>query len=652
MVQTPRAPRDSYDLSDYVTMARRRWAWIVVGVILGIVAGNVAQSRAPESYESTASVLVKPTGVGQSELANPRTRGTINLDTESQLVRSFEVATRAKALLRSPSSPAELAEGVSVTVPPNSEILTIGYEAATPEAAARGAHAFAEGFLANRTAYAKAEIGATVAQLESQAAGLAKQLQEASDRASAAAPGSADRAYAEAQRGLLVQQVSQLNASIQDLKAAKLDAGRIVSDSIPPITPAGPGPRLFLLSGALVGLLLGLILAVARERVDGRLHTAIDVERDLGVPVLVTLPRPTDRSLLTAKERNRYDRLRNIVSAADSAHEIVLLTGADESAPVEEVCRRLVRSLTSAERSAILVDAVPTHLPQHRGLSDVLDGDVSLADATLISGEGATLLVGSRPETLRHLLASPGAEDLFAELRTVADTVVIVGPSAGEAPAQSLGRLSDVVVPVVQLSQTRRATLADAIEQMHAIHATLLGVVVVAKPSWRDRFESRRPQRQVTSRATTPPPPVPAIPPAPAAQVDDLPSRAQWSGSPAEISDAPRAAKPMEPSTAAEADDEAGAGSAAPSPVGSTAGSTALPTDASTRDDVAEVAPVATPGKGKPVPRPPIGPAVKAPYDSAPTDPTDPTDSTASANGARAEQPTEPSGSTPVHSPS
>src|SRR5262245_26320157 len=101
----------SADLSHYLGMLRRHW-WIVLVATLAGLGGGIGITRAmPKVYESSASVLVQPLDQ-DANAQGGRTKGTINLDTEAQLVGSGAVAVKAQQLLRSAESPIELAKNV------------------------------------------------------------------------------------------------------------------------------------------------------------------------------------------------------------------------------------------------------------------------------------------------------------------------------------------------------------------------------------------------------------------------------------------------------------------------------------------------------------------------------------------------------------
>ena len=101
-----------------------------------------------------------------------RTTGTVNLDTEAQLVKSSAVETKAQALLRTAISPQQLGDSVKITVPANTTLLEIAFTAESPAGAQQGAHAFAEAYLQNRSDSAKADVAARVKALQTQIAAL------------------------------------------------------------------------------------------------------------------------------------------------------------------------------------------------------------------------------------------------------------------------------------------------------------------------------------------------------------------------------------------------------------------------------------------------------------------------------------------------
>src|SRR5439155_721439 len=90
----------------------------------------------------------------------------------------------------------------------------------------------------------------------------------------------------------LQDQATPYRTRLADLNAIDVgNAGSIVSPAARPGAPASPKPKLSAAFGGFFGCFLGLLMAFARDRVDGRLRGRVDLEEHLRAPVLATVPR-------------------------------------------------------------------------------------------------------------------------------------------------------------------------------------------------------------------------------------------------------------------------------------------------------------------------------------------------------------------------
>ena len=81
------------DLGDYGALLRRRWMWVVLGLLIGLVAGAAYLQVKTPTYVATAKVKVEST-VADTTQDITRTDGAVNLDTEAQFVTSSPVASK------------------------------------------------------------------------------------------------------------------------------------------------------------------------------------------------------------------------------------------------------------------------------------------------------------------------------------------------------------------------------------------------------------------------------------------------------------------------------------------------------------------------------------------------------------------------------
>ncbi|AGL14578.1 Wzz/FepE/Etk N-terminal domain-containing protein [Actinoplanes sp. N902-109] len=498
------ATRPSADLPHYLGVFRRHWWVVLAATAAGLAVGATVTQATPKVYESTASVLVAPVDQ-DTNASGGRTKSTINLDTEAQLVVSGAVAAKAATLLRSPVSPLELAHDVTVEVPPNTTVLQIGYAADNAKDAQTGSHAFAEAYLRNREETARADLDQRIKTLSTKVKQLTTSLTLINSRLAKASPGSSERSNLESLRSNSQNQLNDLTQKLNTLTTATVSPGQIISDAREPEDPVSPNAPLNIAAGAMIGLLAGLVLAFLRERFDGRLRTPADV-RDRGrIPVLAALDERTtphfDDVLQPYGPGGRvFNRLRNEILANFSAgDQIIVVTGASRGSATTLVAANLAAALARTGSDVVLVgahlpDSVMDATPLARmlgvsampGLSDLLAGRVALNDVVQRTPRIPSLRVITTggAATAAGLMQSQRLRDALDALRRQAGYVVIEAPStSSSADAQSLASLADAAILAVELRRARRPALIDAAEQLSRVGTPLLGAVVLPQLS-------------------------------------------------------------------------------------------------------------------------------------------------------------------------
>jgi hypothetical protein len=119
------------------------------------------------------------------------------------------------------------------------------------------------------------------------------------------------------------------------------------------------------------------------------------------------------------------------------------------------------------------------------GLSDVLSGRVALPAALQRAARLPRLRVITPGGTASAagLLQSEGARSAVQALRRQARYIVVEAPStAAGADAQSLARVADAAILVVEAGRSRPAQVADAAEQLRLVGTRLLGAVLLSPP--------------------------------------------------------------------------------------------------------------------------------------------------------------------------
>ena len=503
---------DALVAADYTGVLRRRWLIVVAGAVLGAVAALAYTTVAPKSYVATTGLYLRTTGAdaGNGIQGNRIGNGRVDLDTEAQLVTSGTVAARAGQIMHSSLSPAELAGEIVVTVPPNSSIMNIACTASTPAGAATCANAFAAAYLQNRRATAAAALGSRIHGLQGKITSLQKSMAKLQIAISGLPASSAtrqgDQAAVTATR-TRVQSLSDLVTKLTGL-AANVEGGHVITTAAPPLKPDSPDKSLVVPSGLAAGLIIGLIVPFTWERRAWRLYDAGDVERLLGLPVVLSLPRKTfGRQVSLASPRSRvgqaFTELAHTVagSLGGEGSHVVVVAGTTAGPGASVVAANLAVALARTRGEAVLVcadlrDSVAPGLfglPDGQGLAEVAAGLATVGDVA--SGPPGlpglwVIPPGADPSLAEYHLQYDTAKALTSQLRRDARFVVIEAQAGDDAADNlALAECADAAVLTVEVEHATREEAADGIRRLQRIRVALLGAA--ALPVISDRHAVR-----------------------------------------------------------------------------------------------------------------------------------------------------------------
>ena len=493
---------EDLQLVDY-TGVLRRWWWLIASfTILGTLCGLGYYKTVHKVYTATASVNVTGTSQTVNQVANGRTTGTVNLDTEAQVVQSAAVAQAAAKLMHSPESLQQILNRVSVLVPANSQVLSIRCQATTADRAATCAQSFAQAYLSYSKTSAEAAINDQLSALKSRISSLQSASAKLTIEASGLPTNSSQRAGAEEQLNSDHSQLSSLNSEIAQLTTdlADLSGGSIISNATPPQRPTSPKLSLIVPSGLLVGLLIGLVLAFMVDRTNRRIRGPRDLVQ-LDVPVLMSLLVKSSAApeLAIASSRSRVGRdvaeLAHLLTGSLGAgSHVILITGISGGHCSSFVAANLAVALSRNQPDVTLIcadlenSAIPgmVGLPVGPGLTELLanhglpgDGGQPVVMAprlrVITPGSGA----GVNAEDLRQ----DAVERFVASLRGAARWIVIEAPPVTSSPdAYTLAHVADTAVVVVEVPHARRDQLQSGIQSLDRMGAAVLGAVLLPSP--------------------------------------------------------------------------------------------------------------------------------------------------------------------------
>jgi capsular polysaccharide biosynthesis protein len=525
---TVTARPDSFEVADYLGVLRRRW-WIVVGLaVLGAVATAGYIVVAPKTYTATATVYVNANAANANQVLGTRTTTVVNMDNEAQIVQSNSVAQLAAHDLHSRRTPTELTQQISVAVPANTQVLQISCAARSPGNSAACAQAFAKAYLASRQVTSQSKIKSQTQELQARmeplqlkAIALRSEIKSLISGSQKLAAKQAELADTSAQLDALRSDVAILGASIN------YNPGYIITAAAPQATPTSPKPLLFLPSGLMAGLLIGLVIAFTVDRRDERIHAAKDVERFLELPVLFRLPQKKlgpQRTLISPRSRagRAFIELSQAAATAlGQGDHVIFVVGTSASQAPGVVAANLAAALARTRADVILVcaDLTDTSTPQllgsggGRGLAELLAGRATVFEVARRAAEVPRLRVvapGMDAAAAVNYMRHDTCSRLIAELHGDARYVVIETDATGDgSDTFSLAEFADAALVVIEIGSSTRSEVADTVRRLDMMRTPVLGAVVLPRAAARKGPREQPPRQMASGQA----PPLRRIPP-------------------------------------------------------------------------------------------------------------------------------------------
>lgn len=269
-------------------------------------------------------------------------------------------------------------------------------------------------------------------------------------------------------------------------------------------TPISPNLTNNALLGALVGLGLGVGVALLTHFLDTRVRTREDIAALTESPILAALPRlkgsapglvMADDPHSTAAEE--YRRLRTNLQFVDittgGKHSFVV-TSAMPGEGKTTTAANLARAFADSGSRVLLVDgdlrnpsvAKTLGIEGAVGLTTVLLGKAQLRDVVQPWRETSldVLPAGAIPPNPSELLGSQATQDLFAELLNDYDMVIVDSPPMNPViDGVLLGRLTGGLLLVVSANLARKRDVSAALKSLETVDQSVVGVALNMLPS-------------------------------------------------------------------------------------------------------------------------------------------------------------------------
>ena len=298
-----------------------------------------------------------------------------------------------------------------------------------------------------------------------------------------------------------------------------------------PDGPATPDKVKNIGLGLIVGVLLGVGLALLRDRLDNTVKDQRTLEEIAGVGLVGNIPLDKARRenpAISFEQDNSaiaeaFRKLRTNLQflAVDNPPRLIVVTSSLPSEGKSTTAINLALALAEADHNVVLVDGDmrrPTlakylNAVGTAGFSNVLSGSATLPEALQKTRfPGLTVLTsGPVPPNPSELLGSVAAKRVLTELKAQFDFVIVdSSPLLAVTDAAILATDADGVLMMARYGQTKREQLSHAIRNLEDVGVKPLGVVLTITPPRGDALynytytyyggDTRKPE-------ATPPPP-------------------------------------------------------------------------------------------------------------------------------------------------
>ncbi|ODV44002.1 tyrosine protein kinase [Cupriavidus sp. UYMMa02A] len=292
------------------------------------------------------------------------------------------------------------------------------------------------------------------------------------------------------------------------VKAGKVGNVRLLDNAPVPEEAVKPKKGLVIALAAILGILIGVVVAFVRNALFGGITDSQDIEQHTGLSVYATVPLSTAQAFLTEEIRQRkrgnfvlaernpnepaIESLRSLRTALqfamlDADNKRVLLTGPTPGVGKSFISANLAAVMASGGKRVLLIDADMRkgHLnqyfgkPRNNGLADVLIGKASLDQAVHreVLENLDFLSTGSLPPNPAELLLNARMVKLLDELDPQYDLVLIDTPPvlAVSDTAILAGRCGTVLL-VTRFEKTTIGEVTESAKQLRQANADVNGV--------------------------------------------------------------------------------------------------------------------------------------------------------------------------------
>lgn len=305
---------------------------------------------------------------------------------------------------------------------------------------------------------------------------------------------------ADAARGVYMDTLNKAEQTSNERDIQQPDA-ELISLAAVPLSPAPPTRMQYGLIAALAAVILGVVAAFLRERLERGFRSAEQLEEETGLPTIGFLPvaRRPEAALAMEEQRSPYVEAINAVRGAllmsDAAGHprVVLVTSALPREGKTFFAVSLARAVALAGGRSLLIDADLRRPSVARTAGITVQSSLNALVGTggdhdamldrLIQRDDVTQLdiipAEGNGSNVQDLIASDALRGLVDAARTRYDLVVIDAPPVlAFVDARVLATVADATVMVVKWRDTPRAMVSGALKMLRGFGTRVAGTVL------------------------------------------------------------------------------------------------------------------------------------------------------------------------------
>jgi capsular exopolysaccharide synthesis family protein len=509
------------DVQRVLNLLRRWWLALVVGTLLAASASYAVSRAQPKVYQATAVLQVNqglPTSGGGTDFNELQAEAWLAAQ-NAQEIKTTRIAqdalTGVQQQLIHHIDAGTLLKNTTVTAAPQSTLINLAVRASNTHDAQLLAQAIADDFVGidqqQRTGGITKDLNnlnQTILSVERELGPVNYQYTQLLQNPSLSQRQQSLLPTLSGQITTYTDELTELRARRTLAEAQLQSPGATTSVYQPAVAatdPIGPRTAINVVVAAVLVLLALLGIAVLTDALDTRPRSAAEVASALGLPLAgviaparglapggVALAALQDPASPAADE---YRLLRTTLGLGTdpdypATPRVLAVTGTAPGSGATTVAANLAAVTARTGARVIVVDADLRHptihtlfdLPDGAGLATALrDGDdlTALLQDTAVPG---LQVLTTGPTTMAaaaiDLLDSTRMQAVFADLRAMADLVVVNTSAAMLPDTAALTRLADGTLLVARLHSGDKAILTTAADRLRLAGARLEGVVV------------------------------------------------------------------------------------------------------------------------------------------------------------------------------